>query len=481
MERNCVFLVIFALTLLFIDFSGAELKVGVTNLSTGLDPKSSLPSNDKNSIPSDSKVSGSDSLGSVKVDKEKKDEDQDVESHGVIKNDPGKDNSGKQFHSKEPPKVGTDKDGSSMESRVKGGDKNVKPSEGSESKVVHKEGSEEGGSVSSKPLRKESSHGEECDSSNRCTDENNKLTACLRVPGNESPDLSLFIQNKGKDPLTINISAPDFVQLEIATIQLQEKESKKLLLVMLVRYVHIRRLVVYHLIRVSENFPFLTGCLQPYTMVDIVTSSDLGNKDIPIRILGFESARAVDTGCLYLSFITLDLATSVLLLEVIEKDVWAMQVKVSFVEGGNGNEAMIVLKAGNGGCNLDFRDLIMHNSIKKTKYSPKSTYFNLLMPTPSIMYMSLGALLLLASAWMCARFRRRHLPSSEAIYQKLETELPLSGGGKTESDHTSGWENSWGDNWDDVEAPMTPTKPVTPSLSSKGLASRRLIREGWKD
>lgn len=60
-------------------------------------------------------------------------------------------------------------------------------------------------------------------------------------------------------------------------------------------------------------------------------------------------------------------------------------------------------------------------------------------------------------------------------------ELPVASLGNSELDNNHGWDNSWDDNWDDEEAPKTPSLPVTPSLSSKGLASRRLSKEGWKD
>lgn len=60
-------------------------------------------------------------------------------------------------------------------------------------------------------------------------------------------------------------------------------------------------------------------------------------------------------------------------------------------------------------------------------------------------------------------------------------EMPVTDARKSESDANNGWDNSWGDDWDDEEAPKTPSLPVTPSLSSKGLASRRLSKEGWKD
>lgn len=43
----------------------------------------------------------------------------------------------------------------------------------------------------------------------------------------ESPDLSLLIQNKAKETVTVSISAPSFVHLEKKKIQLLEKESNK--------------------------------------------------------------------------------------------------------------------------------------------------------------------------------------------------------------------------------------------------------------
>ncbi|XP_068666296.1 uncharacterized protein [Aristolochia californica] len=74
---------------------------------------------------------------------------------------------------------------------------------------------------------KDNSRAEECDESNRCVDEKNKLIACLRVPGNDSPDLSLLIQNKGSRLLDIKITAPDYVELDETRVQLKGKENKK--------------------------------------------------------------------------------------------------------------------------------------------------------------------------------------------------------------------------------------------------------------
>ncbi|XP_052209734.1 uncharacterized protein LOC127813055 isoform X6 [Diospyros lotus] len=243
-----------------------------------------------------------------------------------------------------------EKSGQESESKeVMKGEKKEKSGEGSESK----EGSKE--LPVSFPLgKKEGSHGEECDASNSCKAENNKLVACLRVPGNESPDLSLLIQNKGNSPLSVTISAPDFVQLEETKVQLQEKKDKK--------------------------------------------------------------------------------------------------------------------------------DLIPLDQRKEIDYSSKFNFISLVKRTHLIALIVFAAGLITASAWICISFqRRRYFTGKSAKYQRLDMELPVSSGVKAESVFKDGWDNSWDDNWDDEEAPQTPPLPVTPSVSSKGLSSRRLSKEGWKD
>ncbi|GKV40051.1 hypothetical protein SLEP1_g47729 [Rubroshorea leprosula] len=123
----------------------------------------------------------------------------------------------------------------------------------------------------------------------------------------------------------------------------------------------------------------------------------------------------------------------------------------------------------------------MHNSGKDSDKSAKS-YINLVSRSPSAAIVFFAALLMLASGWMCFSFRKRILLDSHSKYQRLDIELPVSAvAAKTEPDVNDGWDNNWGDNWDDEEAPHTPSMPVTPRLSSKGLASRRLNKEGWKD
>ncbi|KAG8661915.1 hypothetical protein MANES_01G049375v8 [Manihot esculenta] len=225
------------------------------------------------------------------------------------------------------------------------------------------------------------SHVEECDPSNKCVDEDSKLVACLRVPGNGA-QYSLLVQNKGKKPLTVTISAPDFVQLEKTQLQLQEKQDEK--------------------------------------------------------------------------------------------------VKVSITDGGSDN--LIVLKAGKGHCNLDIRHLIADNFDKKLDNSHKSSYLNFVLRTPTIVVLAIAALLILAAGCTCISIRRKQFGTGSK-YQRLNMDLPVSGGGKPESEVSDGWDNSWGDDWDDEEAPKTPSLPVTPSsnLSLKGLATRRLNKEGWKD
>ncbi|XP_075522711.1 uncharacterized protein LOC142555626 isoform X2 [Primulina tabacum] len=219
-----------------------------------------------------------------------------------------------------------------------------------------------------------------CDSSsNRCTDDDKTLVACLRVPGNESPERSLLIQNKGKGLLSVTISAPDLVHLEKNKIQVQEDEVTEL--------------------------------------------------NVPVKGVGYGQ--------------------------------------------------FIVLTAGHGDCRLDISDQSIHGN-KKLGGDSESTFFNLTRQANLIAILFLGALAMTASVLMCV-FLRRHFAKKAPKYQMLDMELPVSHGSKHEPAANEGWDDSWGDNWDDEEAPITPSFPVTPSHSAKGIASRKYSNVGWKD
>ncbi|KAF2932213.1 uncharacterized protein [Oryza sativa Japonica Group] len=95
-------------------------------------------------------------------------------------------------------------------------------------------------------------------------------------------------------------------------------------------------------------------------------------------------------------------------------------------------------------------------------------------------YMLVPVFLLIGAVVACIKLRRRGIQDGGPAYQKLDAaELPLSTGGKKEADQSDQWDDNWGDEWDD-EAPLTPTRHM-PNLSSKGLASRRSTKDGWKD
>ncbi|KAH1089741.1 hypothetical protein J1N35_016998 [Gossypium stocksii] len=205
----------------------------------------------------------------------------------------------------------------------------------------------------------------ECNSSDMCTDTNKRFAACLRVPGNDSPNLLLVIQNKGKGPLTLKISASAFVHLDEMDVELQENQDTK--------------------------------------------------------------------------------------------------VKITIIKSGTGN--LIFLKDGTGECSLDFKDFIAHGSGK--------SYVNFMSQTPTTALIFAAAILILASRWMCKSFRWRQLPRSGSKYQRLNRELPVSGRARREPDVNEGWDDRWGDNWDDEEAPASPAVPITPGRSSTRLASRR--------
>ncbi|GER41506.1 hypothetical protein STAS_18223 [Striga asiatica] len=223
---------------------------------------------------------------------------------------------------------------------------------------------------------------EKCDSSsNRCTDNDKTLVACLRVPGNESPSLSLLIQNMGRVPLSIKITAPDSVQLENTQIKLQE------------------------------------------------------NKDTEVK------------------------------------------VSITGVKSGHN----IVLSAGHGNCSLSLTNQFISMKMAGDPHDPSYSNTDFKLTLSRGFLFSAALLLLLASIFTGTKLGRKYFWKKDPKYQKLDMELPVSHGSKVESGGNEDWDDSWGDNWDDEETPVTPSMPVTPSLSSKGMASRKFSKEGWKD
>lgn len=282
-----------------------------------------------------------------------------------------------------PSKLLTDKEtgnvqtGSKDKVLVDDAEKKGKIDKGSELKNVPKEDSLSLG-------RKGSFRGELCDSSFKCTigdGENHGLIACLSVPGDESTEVSLLIQNKGKGLLDVDISAPDFVRLDKSKIQIQENDDQK--------------------------------------------------------------------------------------------------VMVSIGDGKTGK--FITLKTGEGSCSLDLMDFLTHNPMKKSNHTPQLTYTNLFRRTPFLGLISLAFVLVIVSVLVCVTYQRRRFLNNGTKYQKLDAELPVSGGPKIDFNQKDGWDDNWGDDWDDVEAPSTPSMPLTPSISSAGVSSRRVNKDAWKD
>ncbi|KAM5572182.1 hypothetical protein ABKV19_012312 [Rosa sericea] len=370
MEKRIALLVGVLLLQLVIHCSGADLKVD-GGAKTVVDPKVTVTS--KGSDSSDDKTVVSNLVSSVNgVQDVKKNKVPDGGSKDGVGNGKEKSGSDGEVGSTESHSVPKGKKGSND-------GKNGKPSE--KSKAMPKEEVGNAGNVN--PVREDGTAREECGSANMCTVEENKLVACLRVPGDDdSPHLSLLIQNKGKDPLVVTISAPDFVRLDKSEVQLKEKDNAKV--------------------------------------------------DVSV--------------------------------------------------GSGGATSIIVLKAGNGNCSLDFKDLITHSSRKEPDNSSSTTYLYLWTHKPAIGILLVASLMILVLAGMYIRFMKRQVSSSGFKYQKLDdVRLPVLSSEKPELHINDGWDDTWDDNWDDEEAPHTPSMPVTPSLSGKGLASRRLNKEGWKD
>ncbi|CAA2995702.1 uncharacterized protein LOC105179136 isoform X4 [Olea europaea subsp. europaea] len=146
-------------------------------------------------------------------------------------------------------------------------------------------------------------------------------------------------------------------------------------------------------------------------------------------------------------------------------------VRVSIKSAGSSD--FIIFTTGHGNFSLDFRDQIGRKNFDSTS---QFSYINHFQRTTSIGFVFSAALVIL-SAWSCTKFLRWHFVRNPR-YQKLEMELPVSHGSKVQSESNEGWDNGWGDSWEDEEASKIPSLPLTPSLSSKGIASRRFSREG---
>ncbi|XP_076895890.1 uncharacterized protein LOC143548675 [Bidens hawaiensis] len=254
-----------------------------------------------------------------------------------------------------------------------------------EMKTKTDEGSKDGPKEENlRSMRKGSFRGELCDSSFKCTIGNggdHEMIACLSVPGDESTLVSLLIQNKGKGPLDVDISAPDFVHLDKTKVQFRENDDEKV-------------------------------------MVSI---------------------------------------------------------------GDGKTEKLITLKTHEGSCSLDFMDFLTHNPIKKSNNVSQSTYTNFYKRTPLLGVLSLALMLVIVSVVVCVTYQKRWFVNSGMKYQKLDAEIPVSGGPKVDFDQKDGWDDTWSDDWGDVEAPSTPSMPLTPSISSAGVSSRRINKDAWKD
>ncbi|KAL8253819.1 hypothetical protein R6Q59_032040 [Mikania micrantha] len=375
MKLNLTFLVALFLISVVVHCDNADPEVKIkahddigSETSTKPDRKVNL--NEKSS-------SGGSNLESKQVDpkplkKEKVPSDIQNANVGKTKNVPSK-----HLEEKE---AGSVQKGSKDKDLVGNVDKNSKidvTDEGSGSKDVPKEEN-----LSS--MRKGSFQGEQCDSSFKCSvvnGENHGMIACLSVPGDESTEVSLLIQNKGKGLLDVDISAPDFVRLDKTKFQIQENDDQK--------------------------------------------------------------------------------------------------VTVSI--GSGKTENFITLKTSEGSCSLDFMDFLTHNPIKKSNYVSQLTYTNFFRRMPFLGLLSLALILVIISVTVCVTYQRRRFVNNGTKYQKLDAELPVSGGPKINFDQKDGWDDSWGDDWDDVEAPTTPSRPLTPSISSAGVSSRRVNKDAWKD
>ncbi|VAH11093.1 unnamed protein product [Triticum turgidum subsp. durum] len=145
------------------------------------------------------------------------------------------------------------------------------------------------------------------------------------------------------------------------------------------------------------------------------------------------------------------------------------ETQVSVSVSDTVNDMAIVLKVAEETCKINLETAVTRNTGRVIPMR--------LTPT----YMLVPVFVLLGLAGLCVKLRRARKQDGGPAYQKLDApELPVSIGGKKEADQPDQWDDNWGDDWDDEEAPSTPSNSM-PNLSSKGLASRRSTKDGWKD
>uniref|UniRef100_A0A452ZYY3 DUF7356 domain-containing protein n=1 Tax=Aegilops tauschii subsp. strangulata TaxID=200361 RepID=A0A452ZYY3_AEGTS len=145
------------------------------------------------------------------------------------------------------------------------------------------------------------------------------------------------------------------------------------------------------------------------------------------------------------------------------------ETQVSVSVSDTVNDMAIVLKVAEETCKINLETAVTRNTGRVIPMR--------LTPT----YMLVPVFVLLGLVGLCVKLRRARKQDGGPAYQKLDApELPVSIGGKKEADQPDQWDDNWGDDWDDEEAPSTPSNSM-PNLSSKGLASRRSTKDGWKD
>uniref|UniRef100_A0ACD5T731 Uncharacterized protein n=1 Tax=Avena sativa TaxID=4498 RepID=A0ACD5T731_AVESA len=145
------------------------------------------------------------------------------------------------------------------------------------------------------------------------------------------------------------------------------------------------------------------------------------------------------------------------------------ETQVSVSVSDTVNDMAIVLKVAEETCRINLDTAVTRSTGRVIPMRFTSTY------------MLAPLFVLLGLVGVCVKLRKARKQDGAPTYQKLDApELPVSIGGKIEADQPDQWDDNWGDDWDDEEAPPTPSNSM-PNLSSKGLASRKSTKDGWKD
>lgn len=137
----------------------------------------------------------------------------------------------------------------------------------------------------------------------------------------------------------------------------------------------------------------------------------------------------------------------------------------------------IILKTKNGSCFLQTTTSFGFDIEKFPAYATNAAQIYGI-------YILIFTILVAGGTWACCKFvRKRRRTDTGVPYQQLEMgALTHISSAEMHGSTADGWEQGWGDDWDDEEVVVpSSAKHPTGNASSNGLTSRSTTKDGWED